>query len=666
MDKLLLFPGKTDSSIFTYVIDAEKTYLEKTASQYHPTIAAYINEAKSIKGRTQVLLTALGAGEFWGANVNGDWFGEAALAHEGPDYGYKTFETTAKIYKHHINKDPTAAYGDVTLSVYNPAFRRVELIISLNNARAPDIVERIESGDYPDWSMGCRVPFDVCSICGNRAPTRKQYCEHARYNLGKIDPATGKQVYVMNTRPKFFDISMVLIGADKIAKTHRKVASQSTHKPSFAVSSSLLAEKMAESTKDAVSKVADIEKKVPASDPPSSQESLKDLARGIMEVKSREPSLPRPLLNRLGSYPLADSMSTLAMLGILPKPAEFQRIVLVSLGAGSAADALDARGEAFDPMSCPCPTSEHEARLGLSARAFSPMVLQLLLPHLPSRSYMLPHLARRVFDMDKFAGSGEELPRLIKVGKDARKEREPLGILPMLALAAGLYAAFSKNAPGEAVHGLDKLLSSTPSLAAALGLGLYTTFNSLAKPGVKGNFISGEYTNPDANDVFDRIERQKRKPFMKVGGLLGPASTRIMLGIPAAYMASGVLQKHREINPYDEENRIKSFVRRNPDVVSGALIADAILSSKGGGTHGMIRHLAPRIEKAKAAFKNFGLKHFSKAASAQDYLSNALIWPLATGGANPAAKMLGGAVDTLVFNAMGKLHRGKQAKDQGK
>jgi hypothetical protein len=33
MDKLLLFPGRTDKGIFTYVIDAEKPYLEKTASE---------------------------------------------------------------------------------------------------------------------------------------------------------------------------------------------------------------------------------------------------------------------------------------------------------------------------------------------------------------------------------------------------------------------------------------------------------------------------------------------------------------------------------------------------------------------------------------------------------------------------------------------------------
>ena len=225
MDKLLIFPGQTDKGIFTYVIDTEKKHLEKTAAEYHPTIAAYINSAKPIRGKTQILLTALGAHEYWGVNANGDAFPEEALAHEGPDYGYKTFELHAKAYKHHVNKDPTAAYGDVPLAVYNPVFHRVELIVSLDNERAPDIVKRIEQGDYPDWSMGCKVPFDICSICGNKAPSRAYYCEHLKYYIGRIHPETGKMAYAINTRPKFFDISQVLIGADRIAKTLMKVAS---------------------------------------------------------------------------------------------------------------------------------------------------------------------------------------------------------------------------------------------------------------------------------------------------------------------------------------------------------------------------------------------------------------------------------------------------------
>ena len=174
MDKLLTYPGKTEKGIFTFVLDAERTHLEKTAAEYHPTIASYIHEAKPIPGRMQILLTALGAGEYWGNNVNGDYFPEQELAHEGPDYGYKTFESMAKVYRHHINKDPNKSYGDVPLAVYNPTYHRVELIVSVDLKKGMAITNMIDNDEYPEWSMGCRVPYDVCVICKNKAPTRAQ------------------------------------------------------------------------------------------------------------------------------------------------------------------------------------------------------------------------------------------------------------------------------------------------------------------------------------------------------------------------------------------------------------------------------------------------------------------------------------------------------------
>lgn len=1034
MDKLLLFPGKTDRGVFTYLVDAEKSYLEKTACEYHPTIAAYINAAKPIRGKTQILLTALGAGEWWGFNVNGDYFPETALAHEGADYGYKTFEHFAKIYKHHVNKDPTASFGDVALSVYNPTYHRVELIVMLDNARAPDIAQRIEHGDYPDWSMGClkatapvlmadytvkpiseirsgdkvinakgtvsvvayphshkhagtwhyvqalgfgaegleptteehpwlvisadqvacrgnlnnagrrinlclpnrdqkkgcdgcpngnpvytptwkradelnvgdyvgmpipqevvtgpgqelsyllgvyvaeghitsdgyveltvgsadghiydrlcslfpdkniqwrirdncenaakiniydkalgswcqgmagrgalsklldpevmrwthaeqlsllggwcdgdggvyrdsvyystgnrqlanqlqlllarqgcvssvnvnkhkpsalvkkstveyqvwvgrdtalflkdasyktrdlagprrmvknqrfiangylwspivaidtepceedvyniaiesgdydadsyvvrgvalhncKVPYDVCSICGNKAPTRKYYCEHLKYYLGRIHPETGRAAFAFNHHPKFFDISQVLIGADRIAKTHMKVASAAAVR---VPSSAWLAEKMAVEDKEAT-----IEKEIPAETPPASQESLDDLARGIMEVKAREPALPRTVLNSLGRQPFPEAMSTLAMLGILPKPQEFQRIVLVNLGAEHHADELDRKCECFDPMSVEEPSQKHLDGLGLSHQAFSPYIAKMLTPFLADRSYSAPLLGRRLMITIKQADE-QPLPRLIKVSADD-KERKPVGIIPMLALAAGLYAAYAKKAPPEAVRGLDKIITSNPGLAAALGLGLYATFNSLVKPGAKGNYTDKHYVNPDANDIFARIEQAKQKPYVKVGSV-GSAAKRLLLGIPLAYMASGVLQKHKELNPYDEEGRVKSFVRRNPDVVSGALIADAMLSARGKGTHGLANKARSYFAKAAEAAEDH-----VKVASVQEFLSSSLIWPLAMGKTNLPGRVVSGMFDQAAMDIGQKLLERKHSKgSQGK
>jgi len=51
------------------------------------------------------------------------------------------------------------------------------------------------------------------------ARTRAEYCECMRRRAGTIDPRTGLKIFVHNDFPRFFDISMVRIGADKTAYT---------------------------------------------------------------------------------------------------------------------------------------------------------------------------------------------------------------------------------------------------------------------------------------------------------------------------------------------------------------------------------------------------------------------------------------------------------------
>lgn len=621
-------------------------------------VAAKIYEGKNTKkGSTSISMDHL-----WLHRVSSIEEGDAAAedvfnlevehSHSYQVYGLNT---------HNCNKDPSASFGDVALSVYNPKYRRVELIVVLDVKKAPDIAQRIEAGETVDWSMGCKVPYDICNLCGNKAPTRKEYCEHLKYYIGRIYPPLGRVAYAINTMPKFFDISYVFIGADRIAKSHLKVASKASHFPS----SAWLAEKMAEQ------KEAAIEKEVPAGDgvAPVSMATVSDLAAAITEVKAHEKPLPKEVLNNLAKHPLSEVMSTLAMLGILPKPQEFQRIYLVSRGRPDFADQLDRENVAFDPMSVEAPSGENEQELGLNHRSFNPFISKMMSPFMEDRSYIAPLLGKRITIILEKRASFEEKPvKLIKVAAEPGKDdkRKPVGIIPMLAIAAGLYAAFAKHAPKESLKGIDKILASDPGLAAAIGLGLMATFNPLVKPGAKGNYLNHTYVNPDANDVFSRIEAMKQKPYVKLASM-GPAAKRLLLGIPLAYMASGVLQKHRELNPYDEESRVKSFIRRYPDVVSGALVADAMLSAKGRGTHGAIKKVAPiaktYFDKGVNALKSLGAHSNFKTASAQEYLSNALIWPLAMGGGNIPGKVVSGLFDQAVLDAGSKLlERRKQKK----
>jgi hypothetical protein len=224
--------------------------LEKTAavmqaqSRLHPRVAEFVGRTQQTDSGIYVLVNAMGAGEYWGSNINGDLFPEKALINSPPNweqlpvdemravgatwnYGYPTF-MNAYPYKHHANKDPSRAFGRVEIAVWNPSMHRVELVVYLDRALCMqfdgyDIIQRIEQGGFPDVSMGCRVPFDVCTICGNQSKTRDDYCEHAGSMMNKILP-DGRKVAVRNDTPRFFDISFVFIGADKTAKVMAKLA----------------------------------------------------------------------------------------------------------------------------------------------------------------------------------------------------------------------------------------------------------------------------------------------------------------------------------------------------------------------------------------------------------------------------------------------------------
>lgn len=217
-------------------------------SKLHPRIQDFVRAIRPTGAGVYVLVNAMGAGEYWGSNVNGDLFPEKALIHSPPDwenllvypdrarevgmawpYGYPTF-MGAYPYKHHVNKDPSRAFGRVELATWNPKMHRVELVVYLDRALcaqfdATDVINRIDNGEYPDVSMGCKVPYDVCTICEHRSKTPDDYCVHAKNMMNMILP-DGRKVAVRNDFPRFFDISFVFIGADKTAKTMAKLAQQ--------------------------------------------------------------------------------------------------------------------------------------------------------------------------------------------------------------------------------------------------------------------------------------------------------------------------------------------------------------------------------------------------------------------------------------------------------
>lgn len=171
-----------------------------------------------------IRVRAVSAGEYYGDNKNGDWFPEDELK--------KTFKTflTAHVFKDHQNKSAAAAIGEVLDAVWDDDMKCVVLTLKLDRKIAPTVTRAIEKGYMTDVSMGCRVPYSICSICGHKAKNPKEYCKHIQMLRRKILP-DGRKVYEININPKFHDISIVLNGAEKVAKITDIYDEEASSKP---------------------------------------------------------------------------------------------------------------------------------------------------------------------------------------------------------------------------------------------------------------------------------------------------------------------------------------------------------------------------------------------------------------------------------------------------
>lgn len=282
-------------------------------------VRAFIDTLKPNGKYRYVLINALGAGEYYGPNSNGDFFPEKELVRH-----YKTFYN-AHPFRYHINKDPAHSYGKVLLSSWNPRMKRVELVVAIDSERAPDIVEDIDSGRMPLWSMGSRVAYDICSACGNRARNRNEYCQCLKSRMLQFTD-DGKQIFAINPNPQFFDISRVRKPADITAHTLKKIASSSAI-PEKAFVATYLEEAMAPAYPE--------EWKDPY------VEKFATVGLPILEAYDRQ--ISKPDLDKLACFEIDDVVATTLGLGIVLKPQEYQYLALCKLGmSGLASNLLDA------------------------------------------------------------------------------------------------------------------------------------------------------------------------------------------------------------------------------------------------------------------------------------------------------------------------------------
>lgn len=438
-----------------------------------PQVEEFIDRLRPDPRYMFALVNAMGYSEYYGPNSNKDWYGynehldfngllhtpdtcdqhgdyvgwqtdpvvQARIAKNWP-FGYPSFYG-ATVYAHHKNHDPhTLGFGDVIFATQNDAMKRIELVERIDVDLAVQrghsaILDRIARGDRVDVSMGCKVPFDLCSICTDwdsvkramksfdpkrhsspgipilvfhrtqkpirgLAITKADYCSHMIEQPGQILP-DGRKVFVYNDFPKFFDISKVWVGADRTARVMWFLgASHGGPKPRPTSISELMSKGASDMSKTSSEKAEpgtlltrDRLRKM-AMD----KEIKGGLARKVELCANSEVDLPfGELADFSKNFGIGTLLSTLGGLGIALKPQEFHSVV----GTERPMHATISKMAAEHRMTFKTTLPGYETQYAVDPKLFSSKLAMLLLPYMESRSSFAPHLHVRLETMEKRA-----------------------------------------------------------------------------------------------------------------------------------------------------------------------------------------------------------------------------------------------------------------------
>ena len=336
-----LFESSLDDDFF-FATDIDSRGFEKVANARD--LPKEVDEA--IKGLDKkpnhkyMLLSAMGDGETWGSNRNGDYFPNAALTgtqrkeEKGVKDGkpikrYKTFER-GHFFHHHKNKiqngDPH--YGYVPASIWNPKMRTVLLIVGVNALKDPETAAAIDEGKITSVSMGARLPYDICSECGNKRTKLTENCKCLREGkLNKIQ-ANGRKMVLINEEPDFFDISKVFKPAFEGGRSLMKVATDlggCVSSLDIAHEYGLVDNELVDMFGEPIVKYADLHTQIL-----ERIHKLPDhLVDTVREVCKTEERLPASFLNSLAQFDMPDIWGAFADSGIIPTADEFAYIYLI-------------------------------------------------------------------------------------------------------------------------------------------------------------------------------------------------------------------------------------------------------------------------------------------------------------------------------------------------
>lgn len=172
-----------------------------------------LDEHSPPPGHFMIHQVVMGSEEGYGPNNNQDSWPAEMLRRE-----HQTFVTNGHVFREHRNNDPKFAIGSIKAARFSEKLQRVELLKHLQIAKAEKEYEMAKAGKELHASMAAKVPFDVCSICDNRAKYAALYCKDLKNNLGQWMPEFKKYAFARNPQGTFFDSSIVANPAARMAK----------------------------------------------------------------------------------------------------------------------------------------------------------------------------------------------------------------------------------------------------------------------------------------------------------------------------------------------------------------------------------------------------------------------------------------------------------------
>lgn len=313
--------------------------------QLHKIAAAeqfvWNHDVKKKPGKAYLHLITTGDWKTYGANNNGDaWpVGSVKLASlDGKkcmttDGGLQKFHDTflkhAHVYEEHYNGTKGGPeLGDVVAQCVNPVMKRGELIVEVDEKDWRDDLEKVANGEHLFWSIGASVPYDICSVCLNKAPTARHYCDDVKYRKLQLTKE-GRQVCMINDQPTFHDISKVAVPADRIAFTLRKIASGQSlggimeRRNRLYIPKSVIDKLATGRQKDRAEllyKLAEMEKLIPC--------ELSDADSALSHAMNPSDSVQDEVVKALENIPLDHMLEGLNKEDVLLPPKVFVRITL--------------------------------------------------------------------------------------------------------------------------------------------------------------------------------------------------------------------------------------------------------------------------------------------------------------------------------------------------